>query len=91
MLVSVLRLAFSLFLFGASLSATCAQNAVETRTKPIGDDKITDTKILEAGAKLLQGNAPLHGFDIYDGEVIPGLVEQRDKAMNLDTAQTRKG
>lgn len=65
MFVSAVRLAFSLILFGASLSATCAQTSTETGTKPIGDTKAADTKILEAGAKLLQRNSPLHGLDIY--------------------------
>ena len=33
--------------------------------QPAGAPKAGDTRALEAGAKLLQGNAPLAGFDIY--------------------------
>ncbi|PQO99386.1 DUF1264 domain-containing protein [Massilia phosphatilytica] len=44
-------------LIGAS---TAAQ-----RTQPAGAPKAGDTRALESGAKLLQGNAPLAGFDIY--------------------------
>ena len=39
--------------------------AVGQHPQPAGAPKAGDTRALEAGAKLLQGNAPLAGFDIY--------------------------
>jgi hypothetical protein len=41
-------------------TAPCAQQA-----RPAGAPKAGDTRALEAGAKILQGNAPLAGFDVY--------------------------
>ncbi|MBW8897482.1 MAG: DUF1264 domain-containing protein, partial [Massilia sp.] len=34
-------------------------------TTPAGTPKDAQTRMLESGARLLQGNAPLAGFDIY--------------------------
>ena len=42
-----------------------AQDQSEPKTTPSGDAKSAKTRTLEAGARLLQGNAPLHGFDVY--------------------------
>lgn len=42
-----------------------AQETVQPNTAPLGDSKTTKTKVLEAGAKLLQSNAPLKRFDVY--------------------------
>jgi hypothetical protein len=39
--------------------------AAAQHPQPAGAPKAGDTRALEAGAKLLQGNAPLAGFDIY--------------------------
>lgn len=52
------------------LAGTCAAAAVHAqqsppRTTPSGAAKSGKTRTLEAGARLLQGNAPLHGFDIH--------------------------
>lgn len=41
-----------------------AQDA-RPRTAPAGEPKAPKTLALEAGAKALQGNAPLAGFDVY--------------------------
>jgi len=64
-MVRFLLLFATLFVLGNSFSAYSAQNPVEPATKVAGEAKATDTKVLEAGAKLLQRNAPLHGFAIY--------------------------
>jgi hypothetical protein len=61
----LLKLIGSLVLFTSNFSAASASEAVETKTKPAGSAKTTDTKALEAGARLLQRNSPLHGFDMY--------------------------
>jgi hypothetical protein len=55
---------------GAGLACfLLATGAVAQRTRPetvpAGQPKATGTSVLETGAKLLQGNAPLAGFDIY--------------------------
>jgi hypothetical protein len=42
-----------------------AQQATQTGTAPPGESKSAKTRALEAGAKLLQGSAPLRGFDVY--------------------------
>lgn len=47
-----------------SLSAF-AQSRSETSPAPPGADKTGKTKTLEAGARLLQGNAPVAALDIY--------------------------
>jgi hypothetical protein len=58
--VQLALLAGGLAMGGASL----AQSSPPTAT-PRGESKSGSTKGLEAGAKLLQSNAPLAGFDIY--------------------------
>jgi len=42
-----------------------AQEAVAPKTAPAGESKTAKTKTLEAGAKTLQSNVPVQGFDIY--------------------------
>lgn len=42
-----------------------AKSDTTPQTKPAGETKTSETKILEAGAKLLQSNSPLKPFDIY--------------------------
>jgi hypothetical protein len=42
-----------------------AQERSEPKTAVGGEAKSAKTRTLEAGAKLLQDNAPVHGFDIY--------------------------
>jgi len=53
----------------AALVAAAAVPASAQRSQPdvapAGAPKAADTRALEAGAKVLQGNAPLAGFDIY--------------------------
>lgn len=60
MYVPVALLTSSLMLSGAVLAQSSPP-----KTAPIGASKSGSTKGLEAGAKLLQGNAPLKGFVIY--------------------------
>ena len=55
-------------LFAAAMGAVPAvhaQASPEPATAVPGAAKSAKTKTLEAGARLLQGDAPLHGFDIY--------------------------
>jgi hypothetical protein len=52
-------------LAGGLLAATAAAQRSQPDTAPAGAPKESNTKMLEAGAKVLQGNAPLAGFDIY--------------------------
>lgn len=42
-----------------------AQEASQPKTAPVGEGKSAKTKTLEAGAKALQSNAPVKGFDVY--------------------------
>lgn len=42
-----------------------AQEATPPKASPPGASKSAKTQILEAGAKVLQSNAPIEGFDIY--------------------------
>lgn len=49
----------------AEENAVRAGENVQPQTVPIGEPKTGHTKTLEMGAKLLQSNAPLKGFDIY--------------------------
>lgn len=42
-----------------------AQESGSQQADPRGEEKSGKTKILELGAKFLQGNAPMDGFDIY--------------------------
>jgi hypothetical protein len=48
-----------------AVPALHAQQRSEPKTAASGEAKSTKTRTLEAGAKLLQDNAPMHGFDIY--------------------------
>jgi hypothetical protein len=36
-----------------------------SKTAPVGETKSTKVRMLEAGAKVLQGHSPVNGFDIY--------------------------
>jgi len=56
-----------LFLAAALIAAPAlhAQERSEPATAVSGEPKTARTRTLEAGAKLLQGKAPLRGFDIY--------------------------
>lgn len=52
-------------LAGMAAAASPALHAqVDTRTPP-GDEKTAKTRVLELGAKALQGNAPLAPMDVY--------------------------
>ncbi|WP_229424953.1 MULTISPECIES: OBAP family protein [unclassified Massilia] len=42
-----------------------AQSGSPPKTNPAGEAKYGDTRMLEAGAKILQSNSPLKGFDVY--------------------------
>lgn len=60
--------AFSVVALSVALACTAgAANTEERRdtTSPTGQEKSTKTRALEAGAKLLQSNAPLQPFDVY--------------------------
>ena len=46
-------------------TAASSPQAVAPVTAPVGSDKTSKTRLLEAGSRLLQGNAPLAGFDIH--------------------------
>ena len=48
-----------------AMPAAYAQDSNEPKTVVPGEAKSAKTRTLEAGARLLQGNAPLHGFDVY--------------------------
>lgn len=56
-----------LFLAAALIAtpAVHAQDRSEPKTAVSGEAKSARTRALEAGAKLLQGKAPLRGFDVY--------------------------
>ena len=49
-------------IMGLSISLVYAQDA---SVPPAGEEKSTKTKILELGAKTIQGSDPLSGMDIY--------------------------
>jgi hypothetical protein len=56
---------------GACVAAYVAASAPayaqqgKPQVTPPGQDKSATTRALEAGAVVMQGNAPLHGFDVY--------------------------
>lgn len=50
-------------LVGCGTSLT--HETVQPNTTPAGDSKTAKTKTLEVGAKTLQSDAPLKGFDVY--------------------------
>lgn len=52
-------------LTGVMASAAFAQEPVQPAAAPAGEAKTPKTKLLEAGAKLLQSASPLKPFDIY--------------------------
>jgi hypothetical protein len=47
------------------MSPSIAQDDTASQSVPSGTAKSAKTKVLEAGAKALQGNAPLKPFDVY--------------------------
>jgi len=51
-------------LLALAVPFACAQQS-KPQVAPAGDAKTAATRTLEAGARVLQGNAPLSGFDIY--------------------------
>ena len=55
-------------------TAAAAQRALPDTT-PAGTPKDAQTRMLESGARILQGNAPLAGFDIY----LDGFHPMKDK------------
>jgi hypothetical protein len=56
---------YAVALIGGPVSPAIAQEPMPPATAPPGEAKTPKTKILEAGAKLLQGTSPLKPFDIY--------------------------
>lgn len=71
---------------GACVAAYVATSAPafaqqeKPQVAPPGQDKSASTRALEAGAMVMQGNAPLHGFDIYlDG--FHSMKEHPDQQM----------
>jgi len=50
---------------GVAAPLALAQEASAPGAAPAGESKTAKTKTLEAGARILQGNAPVQGFDIY--------------------------
>ncbi len=59
-----MRTFLSVAIFMTTLGAQ-AQETTAPPTSPPGADKTPKTRVLEAGAKLLQGKSPVAGFDIY--------------------------
>jgi hypothetical protein len=49
----------------AVITMVNAQEPSQPKTAPVGQAKSAKTKTLEAGAKLLQSNSPVAGFDMY--------------------------
>lgn len=63
-----LFLSISLYLTLVISSFSClvlAEDNAQSKVTPDGEAKSKKTKTLEVGAKILQSNAPLKGFDIY--------------------------
>ena len=57
----------SAVVFFVALGSGCAtpQSGSPPKTTPEGEAKYGDTRILEAGTKILQSSAHLKGFDVY--------------------------
>lgn len=49
----------------AGCGTTMTHETMQPHTSPAGDPKAAKTKVLEVGAKTIQSDAPLKGFDIY--------------------------
>ena len=62
-------------LAGTLLCTAAAAQRSLPGTTPAGTPKDAQTRMLESGAKILQGNAPLAGFDIY----LDGFHPMKDK------------
>lgn len=74
--------------FFVALGSGCAtaQSGSPPKTTPEGEAKYGDTKMLEAGAKILQSNAPLKGFDVY----MDGFHPMKDKPeMQMEAHNTK--
>ena len=52
-------------LIGVPAPLALAEKVTQPGTTPPGESKSAKTKMLEAGARLLQSNDPLQEFDIY--------------------------
>ncbi len=62
----MLCLCFSFSIAALALGGVVtAQETAPPKTAPAGSEKTGKTKALEFGAKVLQSNAPLKGFDVY--------------------------
>lgn len=60
-----IAVALAALLIALLMNQAFAQKHVAPPISPPGDEKVAKTKVLEAGAKLLQSNHPVAGFDIY--------------------------
>jgi hypothetical protein len=58
-------MSYCLALAASTATLAFAQEKVQPKTSPTGESKSAKTKMLEAGSKALQSNAPMEGFDIY--------------------------
>lgn len=66
MTINILWKALSIIVLTTSfINGASGQETVQPKIVPLGESKSTTTKILETGSKLLQGNSPIKGFDIY--------------------------
>lgn len=68
MIQSRIRIATVLCITSLACMATppaIAQQTAQPKTAPVGEAKSVKIRTLEAGAKALQSNAPVKGFDIY--------------------------
>lgn len=77
-MISTAKIAFlvsACSLLYASMPIATAQEASGAQTAPPGAEKSPKIKTLEAGAKVLQSNAPLKPFDIY----VNGFHPMKDK------------
>jgi len=52
-------------IYAVATPLALSQEASQPKTAPLGEAKSAKTKTLETGAKMLQGNSPVKGFDIY--------------------------
>jgi len=62
---AIAAMSYLLLMTCTGISGASAQESVQSKTATPGESKSVKTRTLEAGAKALQGNAPMEGFDIY--------------------------